>query len=341
MTSGIIFDIKRFALHDGPGLRTTVFLKGCPLSCLGCHNPEGQAMEPELLFRPDRCTECRDCLDVCPRDALSWTTEARGQGPGLQIDRERCQMSRACVEVCLPGALEVAGVRRTSDEVLEVLESDRLYFDESGGGVTFSGGEPFSQPDFLRELLVGCRNRELGTVVDTCGHVPPEVFREVAVLADALLVDLKLIDEARHRAFTGVSNTWILENLRWLGEPAEGREEGGVEGGRAERGKGGRREGPRTGRPAVTVRIPLLPGVNDDEENLRASASFLANRSVPFPVDLLPYHRLGEGKYPRVGRTYRLSETRPPSQEAVGRAVALFERAGLGVTVKGERYGHD
>lgn len=312
MTSGSIFDIKRFALHDGPGLRTTVFLKGCPLSCKGCHNPEGQRTTPELLFRPDRCTLCGDCVPACPHDAL---TLSEG---GLEVHWDLCELHGACAEVCLPGALEVMGRQRSVPEVVDLLEDDRIYFDESGGGVTFSGGEPFSQPDFLRALLEECRERELRVTLDTCGHVAPETFRELAPLAKHLLFDLKLIDEARHEEFTGVHNRWILENIAWAIRAAG-------------EGKG----------PTLMVRIPLIPGVNDDEENLKSTATFLVGFSTPPPVDILPYHRLGVDKYERLGRAYELSEVKPPKDGMVGRAVRILKIEGLNVTVRGEHYGDD
>jgi pyruvate formate lyase activating enzyme len=177
------------------------------------------------------------------------------------------------VEACLPGALELVGKSRSVQEVLGLLEDDRVFFDESGGGVTFSGGEPFSQPDFLRALLEGCREREIPVVLDTCGHVAPETFRELAPMAAHLLFDLKLMDEARHEAFTGVHNRWILENLRWAAARKS-------------------RDSTQNANFSLTVRIPLIPGVNDDRENLSATADFLIGLERVPPVDLLPYHRL-------------------------------------------------
>ncbi len=233
---------------------------------------------------------------------------------------DECRLEGACVEVCLPGALELVGKSRSVEDVLDLLEEDRIYFDESQGGVTFSGGEPFFQPDFLRSLLHGCKERDLPVVLDTCGHVQPEIFRELAPLASHLLFDLKLMDEQGHEAYTGVHNRWILENLRWAGNGFE------------------RNGGPS---PALTVRIPLIPGVNDDEENLLASAEFVGGLGTRPPVDVLPYHRLGVDKYDRMGRDYRLSEVAPPPEEAVKLAVRLLEEAGLKVTVRGEHYGDD
>jgi pyruvate formate lyase activating enzyme len=307
MTSGSVFDIKRFALHDGPGLRTTVFLKGCPLSCLGCHNPEGQRVGSELIFRPDRCTACGDCVPACPHDAISLSDGA------LTIRRNRCELAGACVEACLPGALELTGLPRSVADVLDLLEDDRVFFDESRGGVTFSGGEPFAQPDFLRELLLGCRERDLPVVLDTCGHVAPEIFQELIPLTSGLLFDLKVMDGARHEAFTGVNNRWVLENLRWAAR------------------NGG----------ALTVRVPLIPGINDDEENLRATGAFLAGLDSAPPVDILPYHLLGVDKYGRLERVYGLTGTAPPKADSILKAVRILKGAGLIVTVRGELYGDD
>jgi pyruvate formate lyase activating enzyme len=214
----------------------------------------------------------------------------------------------------------LVGKPRTVEEVLDSLEDDRIFFDESKGGVTFSGGEPFSQPDFLRSLLRGCRERELPVVLDSCGHVQPELFRELAPLASHLLFDLKVMDEGRHEAYTGVHNRWILENLRWAGDGFGNNDESG---------------------PILTVRIPLIPGVNDDRENLLATAGFVAGLRVKPSVDVLPYHRLGVDKYDRMGREYQLSEVTPPPENAVRLAVRLLEEAGLEVTVRGERHGND
>lgn len=311
MTSGIVFDVKRFAVHDGPGLRTTVFLKGCPLSCLGCQNPEGKAPGPELLLRPDRCTLCGDCVPACPHDAISL------QDDRVHVDAGRCELAGACVEACLPGALEIVGQRRSAEELLSLLEEDRIYYDESGGGATFSGGEPFAQPDLLRELLHGCREREVPVVLDTCGHVLPETFQELTPLASHLLFDLKVMDEARHEAFTGVHNRWILQNLRWAASAAA------------------------NGGPGLTVRIPLIPGINADEENLGATAAFLLGLEWTPPVDILPYHRLGVDKYGRMGLAYLLTDTRPPDEEIIENAVRVLSDAGITVTVRGEIHGDD
>ena len=304
MISGTVFDIKRFAIHDGPGVRTTVFFKGCPLSCWACHNPEGQHPGADLFMRDERCNACGDCLDVCPAAAIS------EDGTAVRVDRFRCDLCGACVDACLRGALELAGRSMTVDEVMAELERDIVYYDESGGGVTFSGGEPLFQPEFLEALLHESRRREISTVVDTSGHASPVIIRSIADMVDHFLYDLKLMDDARHQEFTGVPNSSILENLNWLSEHGA----------------------------SLTIRLPLIPEVNDDEANLSALGRFLSSLAQLHPVDILPYHRTGADKYARLGRSYRLAAHRPPDANGIAAAVQLLEHSGLAVTVRGEPY---
>ncbi len=301
--SGTIFDIKKFAIHDGPGVRTTVFFKGCPLGCWVCHNPESQAFEPELMVRCARCTLCGDCLEVCAPGAISLNERS------VRVDRYRCDLCGACADVCLAGAIEVAGREATVADVMEEIEKDVVYYDESGGGVTFSGGEPLSQAEFLLELARSCKARGIRTALDTCGHVAADVFRTVAEWVDLFLYDLKIMDEARHREFSGVGVESIHANLRWLAE------------------RGAR----------VMVRFPLLPGINDDADNIQALGGFLAALRDRPPVDILPYHRAGLDKYERLGRSARARETRPPSVEAIAAAARRLQGFGLRVTVRGEQ----
>lgn len=303
MKTGTIFDIKRYAIHDGPGVRTTVFFKGCLLGCWLCHNPESQAFDSELMVRDGRCTRCGDCIEACAQDAVSLNESS------VDIDRYRCDLCGACADVCLPEAIEIVGRDVTVADLMEEVEKDVVYYDESGGGVTVSGGEPFAQPEFLLELLSSCKARGIRTAVDTCGHTAPDVFQTVAEHVDLFLYDLKIMNDERHREFTGVGVDSIHGNLRWLAEQGA----------------------------AVVVRFPLLPGINDDEENIRAMGGFLASLENRPPVDILPYHRAGVDKYDRLGREPRLPETPLPSDEAIAAVARQLEGFGIHVTVRGER----
>ncbi|UCC71982.1 MAG: glycyl-radical enzyme activating protein [Gemmatimonadota bacterium] len=303
MSVGTIFDIKKFAIHDGPGVRTTVFFKGCPLGCWLCHNPESQSFEPELMVRDGRCNRCGDCIEACAQGAVSLNEKT------VHIDRNRCDLCGACADVCLAEAIEVAGREMTVAEVMHEIEKDVVYYDESGGGVTFSGGEPLSQAEFLLELLRSCKRCGIRTALDTCAHADSGVFRKVAVYVDLFLFDLKIMDDQRHREFTGVGVDPIHQNLRWL----------------VERGA------------AVIVRFPLLPGINDDEENIRAMGGFLAALDNRPPVDILPYHGAGVAKYDRLGREARMREMPPPSAEAIEAVARRLAGFGLHVSIRGER----
>jgi len=266
LTTGIIFDIKKFAIHDGPGLRTTVFFKGCPLACWACHNPEGKEKRKNLFVREERCTFCGDCLEVCEPGSISL------DGGKLQVNRSTCTSCGLCIEKCLPGALVVAGREVSVQEVLEEIERDVVFYDQSGGGVTFSGGEPLSQPDFLLDLMHECKERDISIVVDTSGFAPLDLVESVAELADLFLFDFKLVDGKRHEDFTGSSNEGILENLTWLSENG----------------------------PPVVIRVPLFSGINDDEENISALGKFVEGLPKRHTVDLLPYHNTGIDKYRRL-----------------------------------------
>jgi pyruvate formate lyase activating enzyme len=301
LTTGIVFDIKKFSIHDGPGIRTTVFFKGCPLHCWWCHNPEGLTPEPELMVRANRCIKCAACLDVCPHGAISW------DGDEAFTDTEKCIRCGACVATCYAEARQIVGQEMTVAQVMDEIERDVPFYDESGGGATFSGGEPLLQADFLRELLRTCKARGIHTVVDTCGFAPWEVLDGVRAHVDLFLYDLKLMDDTRHRKFTGVSNALILSNLLALSQRGHD----------------------------IIIRLPLIPGVNDGEENLRKMGSFAAALPHLIRVDVLPYHGLADEKYGRLNKPYNLSETRPPAGDQVAKAVRLLEGFGLQVGVGG------
>ncbi len=304
MIAGRVFDIKRFAVHDGPGIRTTAFFKGCPLSCPWCHNPEGQQFAPEIFLRPSRCIGCGACIHICPQSALSLPNGR------VALDRERCDACGECTDACPSGALEAVGREVTTTELVAELARDRAFFAESNGGVTFSGGEPLGQPEFLLDLLHACRNHGIHTTVDTSGYALPDVIAAVAELADLFLYDLKLIEPTVHRRYTGVTNGPILANLRLLA----------------------------AARARVIVRVPVIPGITDAEDNLDGIARFVAALPTSYPIDLLPYHRAGADKYVRLGIPYVLEDTPIPSRDRMEEIAGIFLRYKLRVMIGGVDY---
>ena len=294
VVDGKVLRIERFAIHDGPGIRTTVFLKGCPLRCVWCHSPESQILQPEFMPRPDRCVRCFGCTTACPQHAA---TPAGDRGP---VAPAACDTCGACAEACPTGARELAGRTMSVDALMAEIERDRIFYDESGGGATFSGGEPLMQPAFLAHVVRSCRNSAIHVAIDTCGHADTGALLDIARDADMFLFDLKMMDEDRHLAYTGASNARILENLERLAAVHSN----------------------------VLVRFPLIPGVNDDDGNVRATGAFLASLRLT-RVDVLPYHRAGLAKYDRLQRPYLLPDTQPPTADRQAHVVRLLEDCGL------------
>jgi pyruvate formate lyase activating enzyme len=292
--SGRVFNIQRYSLHDGPGIRTTVFLKGCPARCLWCHNPEGQSFAPEVLVVETRCASCGTCAAVCPHGAPP-------PGSGL------CTACGACVEACPAGARQLAGREMTVAAVVDEVLRDRVFYEESGGGVTFSGGEPLAQPEFLAGLLAGCRAAGIHTAVDTCGFSSPERLLALASLVDLFLFDVKLVDDSRHRALTGLPAAPILDNLRSLAAVHRN----------------------------VWIRVPVVPGHTDAEVDVAATAALAAGLPGVRRVSLLPYHRTGTQKLRRLGRTSPLDALAPPSPARLDTLAALFRERGLAVEIGG------
>ncbi len=300
--AGLVFDVKRYAIHDGPGIRTTAFMKGCPLSCLWCHNPESQSPTRELSFRVDRCTGCGACVSACPEAAIRMN-----DGQAI-TERECCTACGACVSVCPSDARSIIGDCWTVSALVDELSKDVLFFEQSGGGVTCSGGEPLFQSDFCSAVLRGCQERGIHTAVDTCGHAETRALLDVADVTDLFLYDIKMIDDRRHLEATGVSNGLLLENLQRLD-----------------------RSGAR-----IWVRVPLVPGINDDEENLVDVAEFVRTLSSVEALQVLPYHRGGEEKQRGLGREAWEGVDMRLIPDAVDRAIRLLgARVGMPVTKGG------
>ena len=297
--AGWVFNIQRFSVHDGPGIRTTVFLKGCPLRCLWCDNPESQSIAPQVVFWDERCIGCQVCITVCPQSAI-----VSDQAGRKQVSPERCDLCGRCVEECYAGALEQVGRQMTTGEVLSRVEADRPFYEESGGGVTLSGGEPLAQPVFSRRLLRHCRELGIHTAIETCGHAPWRTWQALLPHLDLILYDLKEIEPARHRRYTGISNGLILKNLERL---------------------------VHTGKPVI-VRRPVIPGYNDAAESLDALARFVRQLDTVPEINLLPYHRFGQGKYERLGREYPLGDA--PSLHEDQLIALRDELAAYGLQVK-------
>ncbi|HTR98123.1 MAG TPA: glycyl-radical enzyme activating protein [Bacteroidota bacterium] len=277
--TGTIFNIMRFSVHDGPGIRTTVFLKGCPLQCAWCHNPEALSGSPELMLRPERCIACGDCMALCPRAAVSVRD-------GVYITQnDLCARCGTCADACAAGAREIVGRAMSVEEVMREVERDATFYRESGGGVTFSGGEPLMQHRFLLMLLRACEERNLHVAIDTSGYASPEVLYRVAELTHLFLYDLKSVNDDIHSRFTGVSGALVRGNLRRL----------------ASWGK------------RVVIRMPIIPGINDAEPDVEAAGKFIASLGNVVGINLLPYHAIGAEKYARLGMTYSLPDVSAPT----------------------------
>ena len=297
---GTVFNIQRYSVQDGPGIRTTVFFKGCPLRCWWCSNPESQNCFPEVAHMESRCKRCGDCIHACQMEAISFNEER------IRIDRAKCTNCGDCKEVCTQGAIKFFGNELSVDEVVEEVTRDWAFYQNSDGGMTASGGEPLCQPDFLKALLKRCHEKGIHTTLDTCGYSQPETLQEVLEYIDLVLFDIKHMDTDIHQRVTSVPNKLILQNAMLLAN-------GGI--------------------PTI-FRIPLIRGINDSEDNIRATAEFAAGLRAK-QMDLLPYHRMGVSKYPMLDRGYRLDDLQLCETEEVEKLRQMIEGLGLKCEIGG------
>jgi pyruvate formate lyase activating enzyme len=298
-----VFEIERYAVEDGPGIRSVVFFKGCNLRCLWCQNPESHEAHPQVLYYRSECISCRRCLGACPKGAVMDSPVYR-----FVTDQTKCRLHGACVEACYAGARKIVGRKMTVDEIMNSLERDVQFFRESGGGVTFSGGEPLLQAEAVAELARRCRTENVHTALETAGSVPWATMQGILPLINLVYFDLKHIDPSLHRKYTGAALEPILDNLRHASAAAE----------------------------RFIVRIPVVPGINADGQVMRRMFEFLRNETSAGEVELLPFHRLGLGKYDALGRSYAMGQTGNLSVSdcepfvVMGRDMGLTVRAGAG-----------
>ena len=288
---GLVFDVRRHAVHDGPGIRTTVFMKGCPLACPWCHNPEGLGFSPELVSRPERCLSCGACDAACPNG---------------KVGTAACTLCGACARACPNTALEMVGARMSVADVVRLALSDEPYYEGSGGGVTFSGGEPLAQGDFVLAALKSLSEKGFHSTIDTSGYAPTDLVVSTTHYASLYLYDIKYMNDEKHEALTGVGNKLIHANIQTLAESGA----------------------------AVIISVPLIPGFNDDILNLEDTARFVENlkpagRSSPYPVRILPYHDAARSKYARRNLLYHCADIKPPDTASIEKAVAIFSHHGI------------
>lgn len=293
--SGIITDIKRLETHDGPGLRTTVFIKNCPLRCKWCANPETQKPYPELFYIARKCQECGECLKSCPEGAISMKKTNK-------IDREKCTRCFLCVKTCKYGALEKVGVEITASELIEAIKQDRPFFTRSKGGITLSGGEPLSLPDFTKETFRLCKEEGISTCLDTCGYGKPEDLEKILEYTDLVLLDMKHMDPNKHKEWTGVSNELILNNAELMAKEHY-----------------------------VRISLPLIPEINDSVENIKKTIDFAKSLGIKH-IDIIPFHKFGTSKYEYLGLKSPYPRFGSITDAKMDKIIKMIESHGLKAT---------
>jgi pyruvate formate lyase activating enzyme len=298
----LIFDIKRYAISDGPGIRIAIYFKGCPLRCAWCHNPESQSPKVQKLYTANKCIGAQDCIEVCPEDALTLTPD------GIVTDSDKCTLCGLCADACPTKAIEMSGKLYNPVELMEIIERERIHIEQSGGGVTFSGGEPLMYPEFLIQMLKICGEHGLHRAVDTCGYASKETLLKVAEHTDLFLYDLKLMDPVQHKKWTGRNNHLILDNLKTLAEIGAN----------------------------INIRVPFIKNVNTGLEEVSKMAEFIASLPGHKPlVNILPYHNIATGKYKKLEMEYNEEEMDEPSEEEILQAIHTFSSFGLEVEIGG------
>lgn len=279
---GIVFDIQRFSLNDGPGIRTTVFLKGCFLKCKWCHNPESQSLKPQLSFNSEKCLHCFECVKVCPNNA-----HGIDENNKHFVKWNLCDVLGKCIDVCPTGALKLVGNNQEIDDIILEVMKDKKYYDKTGGGITISGGEPLVQFEFTKKLLSKAKNKGLQTILDTCGYADKNHYKEIIPYVDIFLFDYKLTNDDEHKKYTGASNKIILGNLDFLYKSGA----------------------------SIILRCPLIPDVNDSYNHLEGIKNIIKQYPLLKSVEIMPYHNMGRDKSGRIGQEFELTTVRNANEK--------------------------
>jgi pyruvate formate lyase activating enzyme len=298
--TGVVFSIERYALQDGPGIRTLVFLKGCPLTCRWCANPESQSYSPEILYFQNKCASCGHCIEICPQDAIKVDDEF-----GLITDPVRCRLCGLCVDACYYGAREISGEEMEVRDVLNIIERDKMFYDVTQGGVTISGGEPLLQTEFVRELTRECRMHGIHTAIETTLFAVKETVKRALEFIDLVFVDVKHFDSLKHEKFTGVRNERIIDNIEMIDSLGK----------------------------QFIIRIPFIPGFNDDDETQKQIYRWASKLRNLKWIEILPYHRLGMAKYHGLGRAYLMTDLNPVSKQSLAYLKGLGAQFGVEVRI--------